>query len=66
LLGSIVPIALAQTKVMYKAHCGKMYSAADAKKYHYKCPMDHKPLVKMASTTHKKSASTGSMGGMKM
>src|SRR5258708_6877122 len=31
------------TDVKYKAHCGMIYSAADAKKYHYICPMDHKP-----------------------
>ncbi|HZO91680.1 MAG TPA: hypothetical protein VFB38_25385 [Chthonomonadaceae bacterium] len=36
-------------EVKYKAHCGMIYSAADAKKYHYICPMDHKPLVKITS-----------------
>ena len=35
--------------VQYKAHCGMIYSAADAKKNHYICPMDHKPLVKMVA-----------------
>lgn len=34
-------------EVRYKAHCGMIYSAADAKKYHYVCPMDHKPLTKI-------------------
>lgn len=33
--------------VMYKAHCGMMYSAAEAKKNHYVCPMDHKKLTKV-------------------
>jgi hypothetical protein len=37
----------AATEVNYKAHCGMIYSAAEAKKYHYICPMDHKPLVKI-------------------
>lgn len=37
------------TLVKYKAKCGMVYSAADAKKNHYVCPMDHKPLVKMTS-----------------
>ena len=48
----------ATAEVKYKAQCGMIYSAADAKKNHYICPMDHKPLVKMASATksvvHKK------------
>ena len=35
------------TEVKYKAHCGMIYSAAEAKKNHYICPMDHKPLVKI-------------------
>ncbi len=39
--------AASKTTVVYKAHCGMVYSAADAKKYHYICPMDHKPLTKM-------------------
>jgi hypothetical protein len=34
----------------YKAHCGKIYSAADAKKYHYICPMDHKKLTKIVAS----------------
>lgn len=33
----------------FKAHCGMIYSAADAKKYHYICPMNHKPLTKIAA-----------------
>lgn len=36
-------------EVKYKAACGMVYSAADAKKYKYVCPMDHKPLVKMSA-----------------
>lgn len=39
--------AASKTTVVYKAHCGMTYSAADAKKYHYICPMDHKPLTKV-------------------
>ena len=72
LLGSMLPTAQASHKknagaVKYKAHCGMVYSAADAKKYHYVCPMDHKPLVKMTSaTTHKKAMKGGAMHGMKM
>ena len=34
-------------EVKYKAQCGMIYSASDAKKYHYICPMDHKPLKKI-------------------
>src|SRR5437870_11406274 len=53
LAGTTAPVAAAAKKppreVMYKAHCGMIYSAADAKKYHYICPMDHKPLVKITS-----------------
>lgn len=30
--------------------CGLIYSAADAKKYHYVCPMDHSKIVPIAST----------------
>ena len=37
------------TEVKHKAHCGMVYSAANAKKYHYVCPMDHKPLTKIAA-----------------
>ena len=33
--------------VKYKAHCGMVYSAAEAKKNRYICPMDHKPLKKI-------------------
>jgi hypothetical protein len=40
-------MAKATATVTYKAHCGMGYSAADAKKNHYICPMDHKPLVNM-------------------
>ena len=40
-------------EVKYKAACGMIYSAADAKKYHYICPMDHKPLVKIAAKAKK-------------
>jgi hypothetical protein len=56
LAGSAAPKTAARTKskpsaseVKYKAHCGMIYSAAEAKKYHYICPMDHKPLVKITS-----------------
>ena len=35
-------------EVKYKAACGAIYSSAEAKKYHYVCPMDHKPLKKIA------------------
>ncbi len=34
-------------EVRYKAQCGMTYSAAEAKKLHYVCPMDHKPLTKI-------------------
>lgn len=37
------------TEAKYRAHCGMIYSASDAKKYHYVCPMDHKPLTKIAA-----------------
>ena len=44
-------------KVMYKAQCGMMYTEAEAKKYHFICPMDKKPLkkvvVKPAPAKHK-------------
>ena len=50
----------ATTEVKYKAHCGMIYSAADAKKYHYICPMDHKPLVKITS-----AEKTGQHGAQK-
>ena len=71
LLGSILPGAvMAQTKkpavVTYKAHCGMVYSAADAKKNHYICPMDHKPLMKMTAHVTPKKGAKGSMKGMKM
>lgn len=36
---------LAPAPVSYKAACGMTYSAADAKKDHYICPMDHSKLV---------------------
>ena len=39
-----------KTVVKYKAQCGMIYSAADAKKYHYICPMDHKPMKKIVTT----------------
>ena len=47
------PAKKAATAVKYRAHCGMIYSAADAKKYHYICPMDHKPLVKITSGARK-------------
>ena len=71
LLGSCLPAALASHKkhsgaVTYKAHCGMVYSAAEAKKNHYICPMDHKPLMKMAAGASHKHGARGSMHGMKM
>jgi hypothetical protein len=38
---------MAPAPVSYKAACGMTYSAADAKKYHYLCPMDNSKLVAM-------------------
>jgi len=35
--------------VKYKAQCGMIYTAAQAKKNHYICPMDHKPLTKIVT-----------------
>lgn len=72
LLGSLLPVAaVAQTKkpaaaVTYKAHCGMIYSAADAKKNHYICPMDHKPLMKMTAGAKPKKGAKGGMSGKKM
>ena len=72
LLGSIMPSALAQPAkhrktVKYRAHCGMFYSAADAKKYHYICPVDHKPLTKITSGAKpKKGAKDHHTPGMKM
>jgi hypothetical protein len=37
------------SEVKYKAQCGMIYSAADAKKNRYVCPMDHQPLVKVTT-----------------
>lgn len=51
------------TMVKYKAHCGMFYSVADAKKYHYICPMDHKKLTKIVV---KKSDTTDTTDKMKM
>ena len=34
-------------EVKYKAECGMVYSAAEAKKNKYICPMDKKPLKKI-------------------
>jgi hypothetical protein len=36
-------------EVKYKAKCGMIYTAAEAKKNRYICPMDKKPLTKMIS-----------------
>ena len=33
--------------VMYKARCVMTYTAAQAKKYGYVCPMDKQPLVEI-------------------
>ena len=30
---------------LYRAQCGMMYTAAEAKKDHYICPMDHKKMT---------------------
>jgi multidrug efflux pump subunit AcrA (membrane-fusion protein) len=39
----------AQAATRYKATgCGMLYSAADAKKYNYVCPMDHSKIVPVA------------------
>ena len=67
LIGGVTRAAMAShhkhAAVKYKAHCGMIYTAAQAKRNHYVCPMDHKPLMKMAaSSAHKK----GAMGRMKM
>lgn len=43
-----LPAAKKPMIVEYKAACGMVYSAADAKKYHYICPMDHSKLVPIA------------------
>ena len=45
-------------EVKYRAHCGMIYSAAEAKKYHYICPMDHKPLVKITAGSGKGQTTT--------
>ena len=34
--------------LMYRAQCGMTYTAAEAKKDHYICPMDHKKMLPMA------------------
>ena len=46
LILALLPMAaMAAPAVRYKAACGMTYSAADAKKYHYVCPMDKSKLV---------------------
>jgi YHS domain-containing protein len=37
----------------YRAHCGMIYSAAEAKKDHYICPMDHMKMVPIESASKK-------------
>jgi hypothetical protein len=52
----------AMVAVRYKASgCGMIYSAADAKKYNYVCPMDHSKLVPVKAAGDKKP-----MSGMTM
>ena len=45
------------TQVKYKAACGMIYSAADAKEYRYICPMDKKPLKKILAPAGKSAKS---------
>ena len=47
--------------LMYRAQCGMTYTAAEAEKDHYICPMDHKKMMPMAQPKaapagHKKQA----------
>lgn len=37
----------------YRAVCGMVYSAADAKKDHYICPMDGKKMTAIVPAAHK-------------
>lgn len=48
-------------EVKYKAVCGMIYSAANAKKNHYVCPMDKKPLKKITVPAQKGKASSKPM-----
>lgn len=46
--------------IEYKASCGMIYSAAEAKKDHYICPMDHSklvPFVVQPAKAHKQAPS---------
>lgn len=45
--------------VKYKAVCGMTYSAAEAKKHNFICPMDKQRLVKVAPKAQKTSAKKG-------
>lgn len=42
-------------QVVYKAQCGMSYTATQAKKHRYICPMDKKPLKKIISKTKKQA-----------
>ena len=50
------PAAKKPAAVMYKAACGMTYTAAQAKKYNYICPMDKKRLVKVTPKAKKAKA----------
>ena len=50
------PAAKKPAAVMYKAACGMTYTAAQAKKYNYVCPMDKKRLVKVTPKIRKGKA----------
>ncbi len=58
------------TAVRYKAARGMTYSAADAKKNHYICPMDKSKLVPIKTAKSPVGNGMGTMkshkGGMKM
>ena len=54
-------------KIVYRCEkCGATYSAADAKKYHYKDPMDGGTLVPVAPAAPPAHKAMDSMPGMKM
>ena len=53
------PAAKKPAAVMYKAACGMTYTAAQAKKYNYVCPMDKKRLVKITPKARKATAKKG-------
>ncbi len=39
--------------IQYRAVCGMIYSAAEAKKDHYVCPMDGKKMTAIVPAAHK-------------